>query len=297
MIGARLLELARRAVEIGWASLLVKRHIRRGPRHGLDRELIVSLTSYPPRFSTLHLTLRSLLNQSVSPDRLIVWIAHGDAIQLPQAVCGLEAIGVEIRLCDDLRSFKKIVPALEQFPDAYVVTADDDLYYRRNWLEGLVKAAMPTTNDIVAHTVRRPTYVDGAFATIWNWDMNAVDAATQLPSDDIYPCTGAGALYPPRSLHPDAVDRDQFERLCPTCDDSWLAWMARRNGTLVRRSGTRRWTRLIAWQGTNAGSLSASNFATSRAVLQQDEINRRLADHFGPLNSLLPDRADGWDRS
>ena len=62
--------------------------------------------------------------------------------------------------------------------------------------------------------------------------------------------------------------------------------MARRQGTLVRRSDTRRWTRLIAWRGTNAGSLSADNFAVGEDALKQDAIHRRLSDHFGPLNRL-----------
>jgi hypothetical protein len=50
----RVLEMARPASEIAWASLLVRRPIVRGPRHALDRELVLSLTSYPPRFPTLH---------------------------------------------------------------------------------------------------------------------------------------------------------------------------------------------------------------------------------------------------
>lgn len=285
-IGQRYLGLARRAADILWASFLAQRPINRGPKHELDGHLILSLTSHPPRFPTLHLTLRTLLNQSVSPDRLILWIAYQDLVHLPKNVRGLERSGLEIRTCDDLKSFKKIVPALEQFPDSYIVTADDDLYYRRGWLADLVQAALPGTNDIIAHTVRRPVYVGDKLATIWDWDMNAVDALTQQPSDDIFPCTGAGALYPPGSLHRDTTDRTMFEQLSPTCDDSWLAWMARRKGTLVRRSHTPRCRRLIAWRGSNAGSLSADNFATDRAILKQDVIHERLAERFGPLNKI-----------
>ena len=51
--------------------------------HGLATELIVSLTSYPPRFAVLAKTLRSLIDQRVKPDRLVLWIAHDDTAQLP----------------------------------------------------------------------------------------------------------------------------------------------------------------------------------------------------------------------
>jgi hypothetical protein len=39
--------------------------------------------------------------------------------------------GLEIRTCRDLRSVKKLVPALEEFPRAFIATADDDLEHMR----------------------------------------------------------------------------------------------------------------------------------------------------------------------
>ena len=46
----------------------------------------MSLTSYPPRFGTLHLTLACLLDQSVKPDHLILWIAREDIKELPDDI-------------------------------------------------------------------------------------------------------------------------------------------------------------------------------------------------------------------
>jgi len=40
------------------------------------KDIFVSLTSHPPRFCTLHLTLKSLLIQSVRPKELILWIGN-----------------------------------------------------------------------------------------------------------------------------------------------------------------------------------------------------------------------------
>src|SRR5579864_6248399 len=101
---------------------------RSGTPHGLPGTLVVSLTSYPPRFPTVALTLRCLLTQSIKPDHVILWIAHADEARLPPEVLALRALGLEIRSTEDLRSFKKIVPALRDFPDAFIVTADDDVY-------------------------------------------------------------------------------------------------------------------------------------------------------------------------
>src|SRR4051812_27537547 len=92
--------------------------IQRKQEHLLGGELIVSLTSYPPRFATLALTLRSLLDQSIAADRTILWVAPEDKKLLPPEVRDLALNGLEIRECADWRSYKKLVPTLINFPDA-----------------------------------------------------------------------------------------------------------------------------------------------------------------------------------
>lgn len=279
--------LAVRAAEVAWGTALAYRPIRRGPGHGLDRELVVSLTSYPPRYKTLHRTLRCLLNQSVSPDRLVLWIAEGDMALLPARVRALEGRGLTIAACPDFRSLKKILPAIEAFPESYVVTADDDVYYRRDWLRDLVRSAQPETRDIVAHDVRRAARSGNGLASIAEWQLNVTGPQAERASDDLFPVGVGGVLYPPHSLHPDVADYATFAELCPTCDDSWLAWMARRQGTKVRRSGAPKTKRLIAWEGTNAGSLSSANFNYGAEELEQDRIFARLSERYGPLHRLI----------
>src|SRR6478736_6608940 len=100
------------------ANYLVSRRPRRGNKpHGLPGELVVSLTSYPIRFRTLHKTIRSLLGQDIRADRVILWLADGDEQYLPDDVRELQQLGLEIRNCADFRSYKKIIPALEAFPE------------------------------------------------------------------------------------------------------------------------------------------------------------------------------------
>jgi hypothetical protein len=118
---------------------ILARDIRPCP-HGLPGPLIISLTSYPARFSSLHLVLRALLSQSVAADRVILWLDPGDEDLLPRAA---RLPGLEIRTCPNWRSYKKIVPTLLEAPEAYIVTADDDIYYRPDWLAGLVAVALP----------------------------------------------------------------------------------------------------------------------------------------------------------
>jgi hypothetical protein len=248
---------------------------RAGRKHELPGELIVSLTSYPARFATLHLTLGCLLDQSIKADRTILWIAHDDLDELPAAVRELERHGLDIRGCDDLRSYKKLVPALGEFRDAYIATADDDVYYSRGWLETLVSG---TGERVItcrrAHRMTRSE--DGALRPYLQWEFAVQDEAAGLPSADILPTGIGGMLYPPRSLDPRVTDRSLFQRLCPDGDDLWFYWCARMAGTLYRKVGGR--FRVVTWPGTQASSLWTSNEAGGN-----DRMIKALEAEFGPL--------------
>jgi hypothetical protein len=253
------------------------RRPRAGKKHPLPGELIVSLTSYPARFGTLHLTLGCLLDQSIKADRTILWIAHDDLGQLPAAVRALERHGLEFHSCDDLRSFKKLVPALEAFPSAFIATADDDIYFPRKWLETLV---LGSEEGVIAchraHRMRRSP--DGRLRPYLEWEFIVQDSEARKPSSDIMPTSGAGALYPPNSLDARVVDRNLFQRLVPDGDDLWLCWCARMAGTLFKKVGGK--FRMVTWPGTQDSSLWVSNEAGGN-----DRMIRALVDEFG-LESL-----------
>ena len=251
----------RDAVLVRLFSARARRRLRRpllGRPHGLSGELIVSLTSYPARFGTLHLTLACLLDQSAKADRTILWIAHHDMGQLPADVRRLERRGLEIRACDDLRSYKKLIPTLEAFPDAFIATADDDIYYPHHWLEQLADAVeegvIPCHR---AHRIKRA--LDGSIAPYSDWEIDVQDASARRPSGDILATSGAGALYSPRSLSPITTNRSQFQRLCPSGDDLWLFWCARLAGTLAKKVGGK--LRLVTWPNTQTSALWAPNEA------------------------------------
>lgn len=229
-----------------------------GRPHTLPAELVVSLTSYSARFGTLHLTLRSLLAQTVRPDRLVLWVAHHETSQVPPEVWALQQFGLEVRPCDDLKSFKKLVPAIAAFPDAFIATADDDLYYPPNWLAELVAGSDTSEPVIVSHGVHRLTHMpDGRIAPYMSWQLDVQDARARSPSADILPTTGRGTLFPPRSLSSVVSERPLFERLCPTGDDLWFFWAAQLAGTKAKKVGDR--FRLITWEDSQDSSLWAEN--------------------------------------
>lgn len=219
--------------------------------HGLKAPLIVSLTSYPARFAGLHLVLRSLLNQTVRADRVILWLDAGDETNLPPEATALD---VETRICPNWRSYKKIVPTLIEAPDAYIVTADDDLYYGPDWLAGLVAR---TDAGVVCHRGHCVTLgADGLPRAYGDWQRNiAAPKAGPL----IFPTGVGGVLYAPGVFHADVTDAALFQQLAPLADDVWLYWMHRMAGSRPEKIGGR--FRITEWPGSQAQNLRDTNLA------------------------------------
>jgi hypothetical protein len=199
--------------------------IRPGRPHTLPGELVVSLTSYPKRFGTLHLTLRSLMSQDMKPDRLILWIAGADVAQVPERVMRLRDYGLEIRECDDLRSYKKLIPTLLLYPNAFILTADDDVFYPHVWLRRFVEAYRGP-HEVLCQRARRVLITEAGPLPYSEWRVvQGADAG-----EDIMPTGVAGVLYPPGSLPQETTNAAEFMRLCPTADDLWFYWMTHRAG-------------------------------------------------------------------
>ena len=97
-------------------------------------KLIVTLTSFPQRMYDIHFTLYSLLNQSLKPDAVLLWLSEEEfpnrEKDVPNAVLKLQENGLTIKwVKENLRSYKKLIPALKEYKNDILVTADDDIYY------------------------------------------------------------------------------------------------------------------------------------------------------------------------
>lgn len=205
--------------------------IRRGDPHTLPGQLVLSLTSHPPRFHTLDLTLRRLLSQDIRPDAVVLWLARGDSKLLPARVTALQKHGLTISECEDVRQYNKIIPSLVAYPDAFVVTADDDIAYPRDWLRRFTRAYR-SQREILCQVTRQMVRNGSGYAPYNVWPQIDGDDCTTGAELLLMGC--GGAMYPPNSLAPQVTDAKQFMQLCPTADDLWLHWMASLAGTSIR---------------------------------------------------------------
>lgn len=194
--------------------------------------LIVSLTTIPERIDRVYLAIETLLKQSVKPDRLILWVKEKDfnsktlynKNRYTRKLVNQKKRGLQIEFCEDLYSYSKIIHTLEKYPNAIIVTADDDLYYKKHWLKELYESYMSNPEYVHCHMAR---YIikssEDSLKTLTQWSKEADKLMN--PSINNFPYTGAGCLFPPDSLHSEVFNKKIFLEISPQCDDAWFKAM------------------------------------------------------------------------
>lgn len=200
------------------------------------QQVIVSLTSFPQRMYDIHFCLYSLLNQTLKPDRLILWLAEEEfpnkEKDIPNTVLSFKEKGLEIKWCNNIKSYKKLIPALKEFPNAIIVTADDDIYYPVDWLEKLYNSYQKEPQYIHCHRAHKILFDSNK--KILPYKMWEHETYNQQP-DYINFFTGAGGvLYPQGCLNTDVLNEELFTSLAPNADDIWFWAMAVLQGTKIK---------------------------------------------------------------
>ena len=189
--------------------------------------LIVSLTSYPERFDDLTLSIYSILKQKLKPDRIILWLGnegeYKEINDLPYEITRFVKNGLEIRFVKDIRSYTKIIYALKEFPNALIVTADDDIYYPSDWLGKLYYSYAAHPEDIQVHRAHRVKITRGALAPYDEWTKHVEEESARY--DNFLTGVG-GVLYPPECFTKEVLREDVFLKNSPTADDVWFWVMA-----------------------------------------------------------------------
>jgi len=195
-----------------------------------DHEIIVSLTTYGKRLNEVAVTIESIMEQTMKANRIILWIDNIFREKpLPMNLQLLQKCGLEVEYCKDIRSYTKLVPSLRKFPDAAIITIDDDLIYNYDVLEHLIVAYQQEPQYIYCHRMHKMMLDEkGNILPYFSWEW---ESQNKTASHLNFP-TGVGAvLYPPHSLSPEVTDEKTFLNICKYADDVWFKAMALKAGT------------------------------------------------------------------
>ena len=184
--------------------------------------VVVSLTSWRGRIYSeiVQLVLFSLLKQKTKYRYKVVLVLSTDEFpkkedELPANIVKMAELIPTFSLLwtkKNTKALKKLDPTMSAYPDLPVITTDDDIIVKDDFVEQFMNAHTSHPKEII-------------YAHLWDFPAN--------PEIKI---SGWGRLFPPHSLYP--LD----EKLFDTCfkgaeDDVWngiRVWLA---GTKVRKLG------------------------------------------------------------
>lgn len=210
------------------------------PQYGInktekrDTKIILSLKTYSKRYKTIGLTLKSLLLQTVKPDRIIVWLDEDiPENRITEEMRSFEQYGIEYRHRNlDLRPHGKYFYAMQEFPEDKIITVDDDLIYPKNMIEILIKTNRKYPQAVCARRVHLITLDSERKPRKYNeWKYEY--RGSKAPSHLLCATGGAGTLYPPHVLPKEAFIAEDIKAYCYNADDLWLKVMELYNGVKV----------------------------------------------------------------
>lgn len=200
-----------------------------------DSEIIVSLTSYPARINLVHLSIKSILNQTYKPKKVVLWLSveqfpHQEK-GLPKSLLELKHYGLEIEFCDNLKPHTKYFYAFKKYPKDLIVTTDDDIFYPKDVLEKLFVLSQKNPNCIIANRVREISFEENKLKPYRDWKINQV--FNSEPSKKMLPTGVGGVLYKPSYFSENLFDIESIKNICLNADDIWLRANSLKNNISV----------------------------------------------------------------
>nr|WP_117118411.1 glycosyltransferase [Lactobacillus rodentium] len=184
--------------------------------------IIVSLTSYNKRLASVVLTIKSLLKQTKVPDKIILYLYKDEKENLPMALTKLvDKNNLKIEWVDeDLRPHKKYYYAMQQFPNDFIITVDDDVIYDKHLIEYLWNSHLNFKKSVIATRAHQITFTNNLINPYNKWSWNSKSENT--PRMDLVATGVGGILYPPHLLKKELLtDKEKIKKYIQV-DDLWL---------------------------------------------------------------------------
>ncbi|WP_250434167.1 hypothetical protein [Hanstruepera flava] len=189
-----------------------------------NSNVIVSLTSFPARIEVVYLSVRSILNQTQKPKKVLLWLGEeqfplGEE-SLPNSLLELKPLGLEIKFCKDIKAHKKYFFAFQKYPQNLIVTVDDDVIYSRDLLKILEETHIKHPDCVVANRVRLMEMDASGFKPYRGWKIN--DVGDNNPSKRLFSTGVGGVLYQPKFFSKSFYDLEGIKKTKCMNDDIWL---------------------------------------------------------------------------
>jgi len=244
-------------------------------RPNKESNLIVSMTSFPARINNVWITVESIFQQDYKPWKVVLVLAESEfpgriipkSLEL-QVRRGLEIIWTS----QNTRSYKKLLPTRKAYPDAKIITVDDDIIYESWRISGLLAAEKNHPNAIIGYRGWEIYGDDEELKPYVTWP-----SANKKTKENKVLLTGVGGIfYPPHVLNESILfDIDTALELAPTADDIWFWAVAVLSGVKIHCLGHARHFQIFPDDHENA--LSTINVLGGRNDVQMKSVMEKYA--------------------
>lgn len=235
----------------------------------------VSLTSWRPRLPELPLVLLTLLQQTLQPKGIVVWLTAGDHKSMAEPIRErFAALGIRFQICDDLKCHKKWLPIIEEGHREPFVICDDDIIYPKDWFASLVAEDRP--DAYVGAKCHRITFgPQKAIDSYSAWEKQI--RTDGQPSHQVFITGCGGAVIHPERISEKFLNREEMLKLCPQGDDIWLKAAHLAAGIPCYK--TRYCFPCLELPGTNESGLAVANVDNGG----NDQQIRNLNNYFSMI--------------
>jgi hypothetical protein len=188
-----------------------------------ENNIVVSLTTYSRRIHEVYLTIESLIHQTIKPSKIILWLAQDEFNEknIPLILQKQKKRGLEIHFCEDIKSYKKLIPSLKI--DTVIITVDDDYIYPVDFVENLINMHRKYNDCVCYYTGSRITIDrNGKPKPYCKWEHSNKE---YIPSILNFATGAGGILYPSGCFHGDITNASLFMKYAPKADDIWFKTM------------------------------------------------------------------------
>lgn len=257
-----------RSVEAYYEDLDIQFGINKGSS---QKNIIVSLTSYGKRLDMVHLTIKSIMNQTLKADKIILYISEEDSKRHINKEEELIKAGLTIiRNVRDLKPHKKYFYSMQDFLQSIIITIDDDAMYDDRLIEKLYTYHLKYPNAIICSRGHRMTKENGKVSTYNSWEMCV---QSNVPERGICATGVGGILYPSGEYRRSFIDEEGIFETSLYGDDLWLKAVELLEGVCCFAIG---WDCYKTIMGSQEMALGIENVYNMR----NDEYLVKLQDYF-----------------
>lgn len=254
----------------------------------INENVIVSLTSFPKRINDVWMVIDSMCRQTMRPSSICITLSVKEfpdrEKNLPARLLQYQKYGLKfIWIKNNLKPHNKYWAVMRLYPDKYIITIDDDIYYRNDLVLHLWNLSQQFPFCVCANNASSilNEHLDLESYNLWQ-SQNVISFH---PSHNYLAKGYNGVIYPPSVFkRQEAFDEGLINQTCLKADDLWLKANELLNNvkvvkgeyysTAIELSGSQK----IALMKTNTNSINNGNDQQWAQIDAKLNISQLLKD-------------------